>query len=83
MSAVLQESVLGSVPFNIFINDINSGVKHTLSKFVDDTKLQGEVDKPKGQDPIQRFREALAVGPGQSHEVKAMSTTSTSWEWKN
>ncbi|PKU40415.1 rna-directed dna polymerase from mobile element jockey-like [Limosa lapponica baueri] len=53
-SSVPRGFVLGPGLFEIFINDTDSGIKCTLSKFVDDIKLRAAVDTPERWNAIQR-----------------------------
>lgn len=46
--------VAGLALFNTFVGDIDSGMECTLSKFVNDTKLCGEVNMLDGMDATQR-----------------------------
>ena len=59
MSGVLQ----GSVLFNIFVGDMDSGIKCTLHKFADYIRQSVAVAILEGRDAIQRDVESLRGGP--------------------
>lgn len=50
---------MGLALFNIFVGDMDSGIKCTLSKSADGTKLCSAVNMLEGRDAIQRNLEKL------------------------
>ena len=74
-----QSTSIGCSPVNIFINDVDNCVKHTLSKFTDDMKLGGVADSPEGPAAIQRDLNRLERWADRNH-MKEKQPQAPSWK---
>ncbi|KAJ7418848.1 hypothetical protein WISP_57313 [Willisornis vidua] len=66
---IWQDSILGPVLFNTFINYLDTGLEGTLSNFADDTKLEGTVDTFEDREALQKDLDKLGLGNHQLYEV--------------
>ncbi|KAJ7407170.1 hypothetical protein WISP_128840 [Willisornis vidua] len=63
-------SISSQVIFNVFTNDIDSGIKSTLSTFPINSKLSDELDTFEGWGAIQRIWTSSQSGPCEPHEFQ-------------
>ena len=54
-------SFLGPVHFSVFINDLDSALECTLSKFAGNTELGRAIDLLEGREALQRDHDKLEV----------------------
>lgn len=53
MSLIPQGTVLGSVPFSIYVTNLAHGIKSTTSQFPEDTRKGGKASATEDRDGIQ------------------------------
>lgn len=61
---------LGLTLFNVFTDDLDEGIEHTLSKCVSDAKLEESVDLPENRRPYRRDLDNLEASGREFTESK-------------
>lgn len=88
---LLSQTIVPRGPLKIFINDTNSGIKWSLSKFANNTKLRRAGDEPEGWANIQRDLHTLKklvqvkcrvlhLGHGNSWNQHSLGAEQPCWE---